>query len=345
MRIGLVGYGHGGRFFHAPLLATLPGATFVGVVTRSPERRQQLASDQPGVPAFDSMAAIVEAGVDALVISTTLKGRPALVLEAIEHGVAVVSDKPFAANADQAQALITAAERQGVLLSVYQNRRWDSDYLTLRKLIDAGALGTITRFESRVERYRPESVGNASGGGCLRDLGSHLVDQALHLFGAVDQVFAQLAYAPQAPDLDHGFFVALTHRNGVVSHLWGSALQNSPAPRFRVNGTAGCYTVEGLDGQEALLMAGKTPRTEGDHWGAEEHRRWGWFEQGAERERVPSEKGSWNQFYRQLQCAVRGEGALPVDARDALATTRVLDAARLSAQRQQVMPIRASDGE
>jgi len=273
MRIGLVGYGHGGRFFHAPLIASLPGATFVGVVTRSPERRQQLAKEHPGVKAFDNIGQIVEAGVDALVISTTLKGRPALVLEAIEHGVTVVSDKPFAANAEQAQALITAAERQGTLLSVYQNRRWDSDYLTLRKLIDAGALGNITRFESRVERYNPQAVGNASGGGCLRDLGSHLVDQALQLFGPVDRVFAQLQFSAEHPSLDHGFFVSLTHANGVISHLWGSALQNSQAPRFRVSGTLGCYTVEGLDGQEEALMAGKTPKTEGEHWGAEEHRR------------------------------------------------------------------------
>jgi predicted dehydrogenase len=337
MRIGLVGYGHGGRFFHAPLIATLPGATFVGVVTRSPERRQQLANDHPGLKAFDSIGQIVEAGVDALVISTTLKGRPALVLEAIEHGVAVVSDKPFAANAEQAQALITAAERQGVLLSVYQNRRWDSDYLTLRKLMDAGALGTVTRFESRVERYSPQAVGNASGGGWLRDLGSHLVDQALQLFGPVDRVFAQLQFSQQHPALDHGFFVSLTHANGVISHLWGNALQNSQAPRFRVSGTLGCYTIEGLDGQEDALMAGKSPKTEGEHWGAEEHRRWGWFEQGPERERVPSEKGCWTQFYRQLQRAVQGQGPLPVDAYDALETTRILDAARLSAERQQVV--------
>ncbi|KAA0947719.1 MULTISPECIES: Gfo/Idh/MocA family oxidoreductase [unclassified Pseudomonas] len=344
MRIGLVGYGHGGRFFHAPLIASLPGATFVGVVTRSPERRQQLATEHPEVKAFDSIEQIVEAGVDALVISTTLKGRPALVLEAIEHGVAVVSDKPFASNAAQAGALITAAERQGVLLSVYQNRRWDSDFLTLRKLINAGALGTITRFESRVERYNPASVGNASGGGFLRDLGSHLVDQAMQLFGSVDRVFAQLHYSAEHPSLDHGFFVSLTHANGVISHLWGSALQNSQAPRFRVNGSAGCYTVEGLDGQEDALMAGKTPKTEGEHWGAEEHRRWGWFEQGPERERVPSEKGCWNQFYRQLQTAVQGQGPLPVDARDALETTRVLDAARLSAERQQVVEMAAVEG-
>ncbi|MGY2377595.1 Gfo/Idh/MocA family protein [Pseudomonas sp. SDO524_S393] len=341
MRIGLVGYGHGGRFFHAPLIATLPGATFVGVVTRSPERRLQLTTDFPGVMAFDSIGQIVEAGVDALVISTTLKGRPALVLEAIEHGVAVVSDKPFAANAEQAQALITAAERQGSLLSVYQNRRWDSDYLTLRKLIAAGALGTVTRFESRVERYSPQAVGNASGGGWLRDLGSHLVDQALQLFGPVDRVFAQLHYTAEHPTVDHGFFMSLTHANGVISHLSGNALQNCQAPRFRVSGTGGCYTVDGLDGQEEALMAGKSPKTEGEHWGAEEHRRWGWFEQGAERERVPSEKGCWTQFYRQLQSAVHGQGPLPVDAADALQTTRVLDAARLSAQRGQVIEMNA----
>lgn len=337
MRIGLVGYGHGGRFFHAPLIATLPGATFVGVVTRSPERRQQLAADQPGVKAFASIGQIVEAGVDVLVISTTLKGRPALVLEAIEHGVAVVSDKPFAGNAAQADALIIAAERQGVLLSVYQNRRWDSDYLTLRKLIEAGALGPVSRFESRVERYSPAAVGNASGGGFLRDLGSHLVDQALQLFGPVERVFAQLQLSAEHPSVDHGFFVALTHASGVISHLWGNSLQNSPGPRFRVTGAAGCYTVEGLDGQEEALLAGKNPKTEGEHWGAEEHRRWGWFEQGAERERIPSEKGAWNQFYSQLQRAVQGQGALPVDARDARETTRVLDAARLSAERQQVV--------
>ncbi|MFO2465943.1 Gfo/Idh/MocA family oxidoreductase [Pseudomonas sp. 15FMM2] len=337
MRIGLVGYGHGGRFFHAPLIATLPGATFVGVVTRSPERREQLANDHPGIQAFDSIGQIVESGVDVLVISTTLKGRPALVLEAIEHGVAVVSDKPFASNAAQADALIIAAERQGVLLSVYQNRRWDSDYLTLRKLIEAGALGSITRFESRVERYSPAAVGNASGGGFLRDLGSHLVDQAIQLFGPVARVFAQLQYSAEHPSVDHGFFVSLTHDSGVISHLWGSALQNSQGPRFRISGTAGCYTVEGLDGQEEALMAGKTPKTEGEHWGAEEHRRWGWFEQGPERERIPTQKGCWNQFYSQLLIAIQGNGPLPVDARDARETTRVLDAARLSAQRQQVV--------
>ena len=339
MRIGLVGFGHGGRFFHAPLIASLPGVTFAGVVTRSAERRQLLATEYPGVTAYDSLGQLVEAGVDLLVISTTLEGRPQLVMQAIELGVPVVSDKPFAADTAQAQQLVDAAQRQGVLLSVYQNRRWDSDFLTVRKLLAAGVLGEVSRFESFVERFAPDAVGDASGGGWLRDLGSHLVDQALQLFGPVQSVYAERACSPQHPDIDHSFFMALTHSNGVISHLGGSCLQSSPRPRFRVSGTLGCYSVEGFDGQEAAVLAGLSPKTEGDRWGTEEHRRWGWLEQGDERERVPTEHGRWQQFYLHMIDAVKGQGAVPVDPCDVLQALQVLDAARLSAERQQVIRI------
>ncbi|MGC5700971.1 Gfo/Idh/MocA family oxidoreductase [Pseudomonas sp. NFXW11] len=337
MRIGLVGYGHGGRHFHAPLLASLAGAHLVGVVTRSAERRRLLAEDHPGVAAFDNIGQLAAAGVDALVISTPLEGRPALVLEAIERGIAVVSDKPFAADGAEAAALIQAAAARQVPLCVYMNRRWDSDFLTLRTLIDSGALGRVDRYESRIERYAPQAVGNASGGGMLRDLGSHLVDQALELFGPVAQVYAELHYTPEEAVVDHGFFVSLSHVNGVRSHLSGSCLQNSPAPRFRVSGSAGCYRVDGLDGQEQALVAGRSPKTEGERWGVEEHRRWGWLEQGEQRERVASQRGAWNQFYQRLQNALQGRGELPVTAAEALATTLVLDAARLSAEQSRVV--------
>ncbi|WP_434650811.1 Gfo/Idh/MocA family protein [Pseudomonas sp. D1-2] len=337
MRIGLVGYGKGGRFFHAPLISSLPGATFVGVVTRSAERRQQLATEHPRVQAFDSLEQLVAAGVDAVVVSTPLQARPAIVMEAIEHGVAVVSDKPFALDAGQAEAMVLAAERRNVPLSVYQNRRWDSDFLTVRKLLSSGALGQVIRFESSVERYSPTSVGKASGGGFLRDLGSHLVDQALQLFGPVTRVYAELDYRQPGQAYDNGFFMSLVHASGVVSHLSGNCLQSAPRPRFRVSGSEGCYTVEGLDGQEALALAGLSPATEGERWGTEEHRRWGWFEHGAERERVASERGCWLAFYQRLQTALQGDGPLPVAARDALATTRLLDAARQSAEQGQVV--------
>lgn len=339
MKIGLVGYGKGGRYFHAPLIASLPGATFAGVVTRSPERRQELARDYPKVPAFDTLADMVAAGVEAVAVSTPLDSRQALILEAIELGVAVVSDKPFARDASQAQALVDAAKKRGVRLGVYQNRRWDSDFLTVRKLIEQGVLGDITRFESRVERYSPSSVGKPSGGGMLRDLGSHLVDQALLLFGPVKRVYAELEFAGPSQPVDHGFFVSLTHANGVVSHLWGNCLQNTQGPRFRVNGSLGCYSVDGLDGQEAAALAGHSPKSEGERWGVEEHRRWGWFEQGEHRERVPSERGCWPEFYRLFQEAVDNGGPMPVDAQDAVKSAAILDAARTSAMEGRVVSL------
>ncbi len=342
MRIGLVGYGKGGRYFHAPLIASLPDAMFVGVVTRSPERRQELAQDHPEVRAFNSLADLVAAGVDAVAISTPMASRPALIREAIELGVAVVSDKPFAADAAQACALVEAAEHKGVMLSVYQNRRWDSDFLTVRKLIADGVLGEVSRFESRVERYSPKSVGKAAGGGMLRDLGSHLVDQALVLFGPVSRVYAELNFSAPDQPFDHQFFVSLTHENGVVSHLWGSCLQNAAGPRFRVSGSQGCYTVEGLDCQEDAALAGLTPRSEGEQWGVEEKHRWGWLTQGEQRQQVPTERGCWPEFYRHLQSALAGDGDNPVNPHDAIDSTRVLDAARLSALEGRVVKLQYS---
>jgi predicted dehydrogenase len=340
MRIGLVGYGHGGRFFHAPLLTSLPAASLVGVVTRAAERRQQLQVDHPGTAAFDSISELVEAGVDLIVISTPLKGRAELIREALAHGVAVVSDKPFAADSTEASALIDAARLAGVTLTVYQNRRWDSDFLTVRKLIDSGALGNVSHFESRIERYVPQSLSDGSGGGVLRDLGSHLVDQALQLFGPAHQVYAELAYHPVAPTLDYGFFVALHHANGVISHLYGSKLQNAEPRRFRVTGSAGTYCVEGLDVQEALTLAGRSPRSEGERWGVEDHRRWGWLERGDTREKIASEHGAWPQFYVQLQQALRQATTPPVELDQVLLTVRTLDAARLSHECREVLKLR-----
>lgn len=337
MRIGLVGYGKGGRFFHAPLIASLPGATFVGVVTRSAERRRELAAEHPRVRAFDSLTDLAAAGVDAVTISTPLASRRALILQAIELGLAVVSDKPFSEDAAQARELVEAAEQRGVLLSVYQNRRWDSDFLTLRTLLADGTLGRISRFESSIERFSPTSVGKLSGGGVLRDLGSHLVDQALLLFGPATRVYGELQFASAEQTVDHGFFIALSHVNGVVSHLSGSCLQNNPGPRFRLSGSAGCYSVDGLDGQEAAALAGLTPKSAGESWGNEPPERWGWLEQGKHREPVPSQRGAWLSFYIQFQLALAGQGANPVEPRDALATAVVLDAVRLSAKEGRVV--------
>jgi predicted dehydrogenase len=325
-RIGLAGYGFGGRIFHAPLIAAAPGVALAGVVTRSPERRAELARDHPGTPAFDSLADLAAAGAQAVAISTPADTHVPLVREAVALGLAVVCDKPFALDAAAADSAVEAAERAGVPLSVYQNRRWDSDFLTVRRLLEAGELGDVTLFESAFERYAAGEPVPAAGAGILLDFGSHLVDQALTLFGPVARVHGELG---GPGELEERFFAALEHAGGMTSHLSGDWVQGAPAPRFRVRGTRGAYVVRGMDGQEPALIAGARP--DGDAWGTEPPERWGRLQRGDTSEPVPSERGRWDTFYPAFAAAVRGEGPVPVDPRDAVAALKVIDAIRKSA--------------
>src|SRR5689334_15115498 len=329
VRIGLVGYGFGGRRFHAPLIASAPQCELVGVVTRATERRALIQQDLPGVPAFDSLADLAAAGAQAVAISTPAATHLDLVHEAIDRGLAIVCDKPFALDAGSARDAVKAARKAGVALTVYQNRRWDSDLLTVRRLIADDSIGRVTRFESRFERFRPGQAPKPAGGGALRDFGSHLVDQALLLFGPVDRVHAEVHSADNG--LDDDFFLALRHTGGVHSLLWGSSVQGAPGPRFRVTGTTGTYVVGGVDGQEQLLVEGRSPATEGDKWGLEPPERWGKIHRGDVSEPVPSERGRWDTFYPAFAAAVRGDGPLPVDPADAVHALEVLDRARSKA--------------
>lgn len=339
VRFGLVGYGFGGRYFHAPLLASAPGCEFVGVVTRSPRRRADLAADRPGVPAYDTLADLAAAGAEAVAVSTPVDTHAGLATEAVDLGLAVVVDKPFTLAPDTADEVVRHARAAGVPLSVYQNRRWDSDVLTVRRLIADGALGDVTRFESRFERFKPVPGPSPAGGGALLDFGSHLVDQALTLFGPVERVYAEMRSRPDLDGRDDDVFVALRHRGGVLAHLSGSWAQGAPGPRLRVTGTAATFVVDGVDGQEAALVAGRTPASEGGRWGAEPADRWGRLCRGAAGEPVPSERGRWDTYYPAFAAAVRGDGPVPVDPADVVAALTVLAAARVSAQRGQVVQL------
>jgi predicted dehydrogenase len=344
VRIGLVGYGFGGRYFHAPLLAAAPECRFVGVVTRSPERRAEMAHEHPGVPAYDSLPDLAAAGAQAVAISTPADTHIPLARQAIDLGLAVVSDKPFALDPAAARETVALAERAGVVLSVYQNRRWDSDFLTVRRLLADGHLGELKRFESRFERFAPKSGPPAAGGGILLDFGSHLVDQALVLFGPARRVYAEL-HIPAGGGLDDGFFLALTHVSGVRSHLWGDWMQGSPGQRFRVVGTEGTYVVGGMDGQEEALIAGGSPAREGERWGLEPEERWGHVARGDAHDVVPTERGRWDAYYPAFAAAVRGEAPVPVDPRDAVASLDVLEAARVSAAQGRVIELTPVAGE
>jgi len=328
VRLGLVGYGSGGRIFHAPLIASAPGVEFVGVVTRSAERRAQLEKDHPDITAFDSLAEMAAAGVQGVTITTPAITHSELAREAIGLGLAVVVDKPFALDAEAAREVTKLAEEAGVLLTVYQNRRWDSDLLTVRRLIGEGALGDVRRLESRFERWDPTREPPNAGGGTLLDFGSHLVDQALLLFGPATRVYAEMQ---GTGELEYEFFLALHHASGVESHLGGSWRQAAPGPRYRVTGTTGTYVVDGIDGQEAALKSGKTPAGLGDRWGTEPEHAWGRLYRGATGAPVRSERGRWDTYYPAFAAAIRGEAPVPVDPWDAVRSMDTLDAARISA--------------
>ncbi|WP_432511853.1 Gfo/Idh/MocA family protein [Kineococcus sp. SYSU DK001] len=334
----LVGYGGGARYFHAPIIGGAVGARLGFVVTTNPERAAQARAEHEGVRVVASLAEAAAAGAEAVAISTPAATHTALTDEAIALGLPVVCDKPFALDAAAARRTIEAAQAAGVLLSPYQNRRWDSDLLTLERVLADGELGDVVRFESAFERWDPTDP-PAAGGGLLRDFGAHLVDQALHLFGEPRSVAAQ---ARGGDGAETDFRIQLEHAGGVRTELSGSWKQSLPAPRFRLTGTRGTFVLDSpIDVQEEVLLSGRTPVSLGAAWGAEPRSRWGVVAlAGGTVRRVPSEQGRWPDFYTAFAAAVRGEGPVPVDPWDAFRTCLVVDAARASIEDREVIRLK-----
>jgi predicted dehydrogenase len=344
IRVALLGYGVAGEHFHAPLIHATPGMQVAAVVTRDPERSARATQRYPGIRVLASADDVWDDAdaYDLAVIATPNDGHHPLTLQALDAGLPVVVDKPLATNAVDAGALVTASARAGLLLTVFQNRRWDSDFLALRRLLDAHALGQVWRFESRFERWRPqpkqgwrESGDPDVGGGILLDLGSHLVDQAILLFGRVTDVYATLDRRREGVAVEDDVFLALTHVSGVRSSLWMSAVAADLGPRLRVLGSEGAYVVAGLDGQEDSLRAGGDPAS--PDWGRESPKRWGQLRCGDDQRAIVRGPGAYPRFYQGVRDALRLAGPAPVDPADAVLTLRVLEAARRSAARGQVV--------
>lgn len=333
VRVAILGYGLAGRSFHAPLIAAVPGLRLTAVVTADATRAAQARAEHPGVLVLpDAEALWASALADVVVVATPNRTHVALARAALEAGLHVVVDKPLAPTAAAARALIGEAERCGRVLTVFQNRRWDGDFLTVRRLIAEGALGRVLRFESRFERWRPEpkpgwrqAGGPEDAGGLLYDLGAHLIDQALLLFGPPTDVYAELERRRTGGRVDDDSFVAIRHAGGVLSHLWMSELAAQPGPRFRVLGSAAAFTKYGLDPQEERLRAGERP---GPEWGAEPEERWGLLGHTNAGRHVPTERGAWVTFYEQLLAAVRAGAPVPVDPHDTVAVLDVIEAAQ-----------------
>ena len=345
-RVALIGYGLAGKFFHAPFIAAVAGLELAAIVTSDADRREQAARDHPQAELLARAAEVWARALDfdLVVIAAPNRAHVPLARAAIDNDVGVVVDKPFTTTAAEARQLARDARARGVFLSVFQNRRWDGDFLTLRRLLDGGALGEVLRFESRFERWRPEPAGGwrdsampEEGGGLLLDLGSHLVDQALVLFGPAREVYGELDVRRAAAAIDDDAFVAVTHESGVRSHLWMSAVAAQGGPRFRVLGSRAAYVKNELDVQEEQLRGGMRPADDG--FGEEPEERWGALGADGDLKRVPTERGAYVRYYEGVAAALRAEAPPPVDPDEVVAALEVLDAARASALERRTVPL------
>jgi predicted dehydrogenase len=341
LRVGIAGYGLAGEVFHAPLVHAVDGLRVAAVVTGNAERAARARAAYPDVRVAAHVDELWDE-IDLLVVAAPNSAHVPLALAAVEHETAVVVDKPLAIATADGERVVAAAEAAGVPLTVFQNRRLDGDFLTLRRLIDEGRLGAVARFESRFERFRPqvatekwrEAADAAEGGGLLLDLGPHLLDQARELFGPPLRVYAELAARRPGAQVEDDAFVALEHAGGVSSHLWMSAVAPLHGTRFAVSGTRAGFSVTGLDPQEDQLRDGMRPGD--DEFGVAPPGRIVDEEGSAP---VELERGAYPRFYEAVVPWLRADAPPPVDPRDAVAVLRLIDAARDSAARHAVVEL------
>jgi scyllo-inositol 2-dehydrogenase (NADP+) len=351
VRVAIIGYGLAGAVFHAPLVAATPDMSVAAIVTNNPARVKQAHEDFPNATILPTADRLWESSkdIDLVVIGTPNIQHVPLGLASMRAGIPVVIDKPLAATVDDARQLISCQQETGVPFTVFQNRRWDGDFLTIRQLMTAGLLGDIIRIESRFDRYRLVPNANAwrehsspgEAGGLLYDLGSHLIDQVIVLFGRPTRVYAELAMRRPGAAVDDDTFVALHFPSGIDAHLWMSVVAPQPGPRFRVTGLLGTYEKHGLDPQEPDLRDGMRP---GDpNWGEEDSSDWGTLvteRDGLHIEsKVKTLPGTYEIFYAQVRDALREGVPWPVDPTSVIDALRVIEAAQQSAREHSVVTL------
>jgi scyllo-inositol 2-dehydrogenase (NADP+) len=325
----------------------VPGLALASVVTSDPERAADVRGKYPGASVLASAEELLgdAGGHDLVVIATPNRAHLPLALSAMAAGLHVVVDKPLAVSSAEGRRMAEAAASSGVVASVFHNRRWDGDFLTLRRLRDERALGELVRLESRFDRWRPEverakwreSGTLEDGAGMLFDLGPHLIDQALDLLGPARSVYAEVRAVRPGAQVDDDFFLALAHESGARSQLSGTMLAAQAGPRFRALGTEAAYVKWGLDVQEEALRSGSTPGDPG--FGEDPPDAWGVLGSDDAGERVETERGRYVEFYERMERAIRDGSDPPVPLEAGIATLAVIEAARRSAAERSVIEL------
>jgi predicted dehydrogenase len=356
--VGIVGFGLGGRVFHAPFVSAVPGLRLAAILQRQGDEAAKVYPAARIVRSFDAM--IADKAVDLVVVTTPNATHFDFARQALEAGKHVVIDKPFAATSEEALKLGQLAKSKGLLAIPFHNRRWDGDFLTVKKLIAEQAVGRLVSFESHFDRFTPvprtgiwQEAENPANG-MLFDLGSHLVDQALALFGAPDSITASVRSDRDGTAIEDAFDITLSYPaangKGLLAHCRTSYLACDNSPRFLLHGTKGSFRKHGLDPQEPALVGGaKLPRLGSPEvWLQENESAWGALTvapnpaapQKLVVSAVKTELGDYRGYYANVRDAILGAAPLALTAEDGYRVIRLLELARQSSAEGRTLKVK-----
>jgi scyllo-inositol 2-dehydrogenase (NADP+) len=344
LRVGIVGFGMSGRVFHGPLVSSIDGLELAAVLERS---TTHAAGRYPGVKTYHTLdEMLADSSLGVFVVTTPSGSHFEVARQIVEAGRSVVVDKPMSVTSAQIAELVRLAAARNVILAPFHNRRWDSDFLTIRKLLHEGSLGRLVAFGSRFDRWRPSKPTDRLwketaelGGGVLLDLGTHIADQALALFGKPESISADVRCEREWATVNDAFTIHLGYRDGLAVILGANSLSLPAGPRFHLRGTRGNYWKYGLDPQEAALN--KITRIADGPWGREPQAEWGTLHLDANSGTItrPVEPvvGDYRFYYAGIRDALLGKGTVPVAPVEAWRVARLLEmAAESSKQRREI---------
>ena len=341
--VGLIGFGLAGRAFHAQVIRAVPGLRLAAILQRSGNEAAELYPDVRIVRSLEELLSISE--IRLVVIATPNESHFRLAQQCLAAGRDVLVDKPFTTTLREAVELVEFAKQKGRLLTVYQNRRYDGDFQAIRQLVASGVLGRIVRFETNYDRFRPQLKPGAwrersgPGNGIFFDIGPHLIDHALLLFGLPEAITADIRIERDGAVADDAFDVAFHYSHGPRADLRSSILAVAPRPRFALHGTQGAYVKLTVDPQESNLRRGYIPTDAA--WGVEPEENWGLLtlpeNDAFTQRRVPSATCDYRAFYANLRDAILGKAELAVTPEWALDVMRLLELARQSSNERRTV--------
>ena len=330
LRVGLAGYGLAGRYFHAPLLKGC-GLELVAVLTTNSERIAHVNLDYPDALVVAGMHELLAQNLDLVIVASVNSVHVEQAIAALQAGIPTVVDKPMGRNLTETMKILKASDETRVPVTAFYNRLFDSDSLTIKRVIQDNEIGTVFRIDSRFERYRPDLANQSwreqrsaeEGGGLLLDLQSHLVSTALDWFGPAELISASVRSIRGASDDD--VVLVLKHDSGVDSYLSASAIVGAPGPRIRMLGSSGALVIGKLDPQEALLRAGKVPHQGKWDVSTKSEAR---IIRGEVASELQVEDGNYARFYELVAGAIAGKNEWPVSKSEIIAVATIIDKAR-----------------